>query len=123
MSTRIASKRRVVQHGADGIAEAEAADHHVQSAAVETRQRQVRKRDLAAGEQAGHQERIAQLDLVDLGAEGRHGAAAQAQLAERRVALGEFFEVDGHAVTWVVMERRRRSSTPRPPSPTGDRLT
>jgi hypothetical protein len=86
----------VRERGAGGVAEAEAADHHVEVGAVQGAQREVGQRDLGDREQAGHQELVAQLDLVHLDVERRLAAAAQADLAHRRRLPGELFEAQRH---------------------------
>src|SRR5690606_1973371 len=82
----------VLQCRPGGVAEAEAADHDVEAAARELGEAEAGQRDLGGGEAARHQEVVAQLDLVDLGAARRLEAPPQGQRADRRRSIVEFFE-------------------------------
>jgi hypothetical protein len=55
--------------------------------------------DLSDGEEAGHEELFAELDLEDVDAGGRVAAPAEADLADRRRTPVELLEPSTHTTT------------------------
>jgi hypothetical protein len=88
---------RILQHRARGVAQAQATDHHVQACTLQRRQTQSGQRLFRDGERAGHQELVAELDLVHLALERQLQPVAQADRPDRRGAVSEFLEQRMHA--------------------------
>jgi hypothetical protein len=89
---------RVLQDRARGVAQAEPAHGDIERVVVQGGQAEPGELDLGLGEQAGHQEVVAQLDLVDVRAEDRLAPPAQSQVTERGGPPVELFECDAHRV-------------------------
>ena len=85
----------ILQHRLRGVAESEAAHHHVEFFARQRRQPQPRKFDLGHRVLARHQELVAELDLVDIDIRPAP-SPPQAEHAHRRRAIIQLFEIEAH---------------------------
>ena len=108
---------RVFQCGLRGVAEPEAADDDVEIAARQRRQSNPRQRDLGDGEQARHQELVAELDLVDVEARGELPSSAQAEHAHRRRAEIQLLEIDAHRRPPLTTTQNRGANDGGPAAP------
>lgn len=90
------------QHGERGVAEPQSANHNVQTfnmLPAGCSQCQPGKLGFRFGEQARHEEFIAEFYLVDEGsANSRFRAASQADVTERRGLIIQFFKFEGHCM-------------------------
>ena len=88
---------RLGQRRLRGVAQAEPGHDHIETRPGGRSQPEPGELDLGHGEQAGHQELVAELDLVDLDVEGKLTPPAQAQATYRRRLVIELLEQDAHA--------------------------
>src|SRR3990170_5605544 len=88
----------VSQDGVCGVAKAEASDHDVEIGTRDAGERELGKCDLGHGEEARHEELIAQLRLVDVDLQGWLESTSQADLTQGCRPPVELLEAGTHRV-------------------------
>ena len=104
----------LLERGDRGVPQPQPADDDVQLVAGAGRQPQPGQLDLGDGEQARHEELVAELDLVDVDLQRPVEPPAQADLAHLGVLPVQLLEVPAHRST-----SRSRRAAPADPSPHG----
>lgn len=91
----------IVQDGLGGVTESESADGYVQLGVRQFGQGEFRERDLAGGEEAGHEELVAELHLVHVLPRDRVAAPTQTDLADGRRLPVDLLEAQAHPFTFL----------------------
>ncbi len=102
----------MVEDGLGGIAEAKAGDGDIGRAAGQTGEAEIGQRDLRGGEEAGHQELVAELDLVDVDVEPVLAPPSETEGADRRLLIVKFLEKVAQAMHPAAASPVRRPGGP-----------
>jgi hypothetical protein len=99
LDDRDGSDPLVLEGGDGGVAETEAADDDVEMLSADRREPEPGQLDLGNGEEARHEELLAELHLVDVDEEGRLEPAPQADLPQRGLLPVDLLETPAHGVS------------------------
>ena len=84
------------QRFSGGVAQAEAADHHIQVRSWRSGQTEAGQFPFGDGEEARHHVLVIEFDLIDVGTHGQVIAAPQADQTHRRLLPTQFLEAPAH---------------------------